>query len=154
MNNPIESPSDAWEACPPGELQHLVHGTRLHCRARVIHRSVLTGGAATIVVLVAWMAVSQVWPTRHCIAGLYCEEVRREIPDLVAMRVEPKRAAQLNQHIALCPDCRQLMQQLEDERPISYNQPHHHDGNCPHCNRASQLTLAHRESVHRRGSHW
>ena len=148
MSNPSESPNDAWETCSPGQLQRLVRGTLLLRRARTIRRTVLTGGAAAIVAIVAWMTVSLLWPAREpakqgpYIAGVCCEDVRREIPDLVAMRVEPKRAAQLHQHIALCPDCRQLMQQMENKRPMSFNQPHHHDGKCPHCNSASQLALA------------
>src|SRR5688572_16629037 len=126
MNDPSENPNDAWEACRPGELQHLVRGAMLHHRVRAVRRTVLTGGAATVVAVAAWMTVSHFWLAKHrpCIAGEYCEDVRLAMPDLIAMRLEPQRAARLRQHLVQCPDCRSLMQQMGGEIPLSFDRHH------------------------------
>lgn len=141
MTNPTETSSDAWEPCPPGELHRLVNSTRMFRRARTIRRSVLAGGAATIVAFAAWITVSQLLPQQHCIAGLYCKEVRLEMPDLIAMRLAPERAEQLKAHIALCADCRRLKEAMESKKATSFDH-YLHDGNCPHCNRRATLAIA------------
>jgi hypothetical protein len=58
------------------------------------------------------------------IAGVCCDDVRREMPDLIAMRLEPDRTAQLHEHIALCADCNRLMELMRGKTPVSFN--HHH----------------------------
>jgi hypothetical protein len=140
MNDTIENPNDGWVACPPGELHRLVRGVRLHHRARAMRRTALTFAAAAVVAVAAWITVSQVWQPPETanhgpyIAGVCCDDVRRELPDLIAMRLDPERAAQLHRHLDDCPDCRHVMQQIQDQPPLSFD---HQPG---HAHRAIALT--------------
>src|SRR5271154_5873806 len=146
MNDTSNKPMDEWEICPPGELQRLLGVQRRNRRAQAVRRSVLTGGAALFIAAATGVTLSYLWPvdgpaTRgHLIAGVYCDEVSREMPDLIARRLKPQRAEQLRRHVANCPDCQRSMQQMGVKMPLSLDGHHHHrDGECPYCNRASTL---------------
>ena len=102
--------------------------------------------AALVIAAATGVTLSYLWPvdgpaTRgHLIAGVYCDEVSREMPDLIARRLKPQRAEQLCRHVANCPDCQRSLQQMGVKMPLSLDGHHHHrDGECPYCHRASTL---------------
>lgn len=106
-----------WAACPSGALGHL--DRRLRAKR---HRSLLRESAA-LIVLAASIGLTAGYlaspgadarngsPPAH-FAGISCDEVRGQLPELTAGRLGQARAAQVHEHLRQCPKCRQLMERM------------------------------------------
>jgi hypothetical protein len=52
-------------------------------------------------------------------AGIGCDEVRSLIPALMENRLDPATAMRIRQHIMECPECGQLMKQMQSVHSVS-----------------------------------
>ncbi len=101
-----------WEPCAPGEVARL--GKRL--RGRKTRRAVLRATAGTVGAALAaggfWLALGRA-EREHDYGGLTCAEVARRGAEYVAGTVPEPLRARIAEHVARCPRCAPLFEQMQ-----------------------------------------
>lgn len=124
MSQRNSTTDDSWKPCGGGELQGLAQGLRAD-RARTDRRKRLSlfagaGAVAAAVLLTVFFARDDGQPENSGdmhFAGISCTEVRNEMPDLTAGKVDELRSAQIQDHLRQCVACRERRERME--RPVS-----------------------------------
>lgn len=132
--------TSGWEVCESGDLRRVVRGLRVRRRDRQVARVIGIGGAATVLVLVGFIALTQFRGTSQYNHGnIACEDVRDSLPDYMAGRVDEQLAKKIDMHLATCPECGPMYQKMKSERSTAQNTRHDHPSCC--CGSCASLTM-------------
>lgn len=107
----IEPQSGDWQSCRPGTLELLIKQIQAESRRRT-----LAAWAAVVIpfLLLAagvWQLSGRSGPWAAPPGGIACDEVQRLALAYVSRQLAPSIAAQVDEHLRRCPQCRQKLRE-------------------------------------------
>jgi hypothetical protein len=132
-----------WEACESGDLRRFVRGLRVRRRDRQAARVIGIGGAAAVLVLVGFIALTQLrGAPQYNYGNIACQDVRDDLPDYMAGRVDEQLAKKIDLHLAACPECGPMFQNMKSEMSTAQNPRHDHAScRCTSCSPAPMVAM-------------
>lgn len=125
--------SDAWDACPEGEIRQMVQRNRARRSRRKLAR-VSSGVAVVAVLLIVGVVGGRFWldrqmqpapapaATDHLIAGISCADVIANLPaygDGSLAREDEEIYDRVFHHLAKCHECRSKWREITLEETAS-----------------------------------
>ena len=118
MSDPQDQPNEnGWTPCCSGELKRLASALR-KCRCLNVLRKVATTTSVLVLcLLLGAFAAKSMFPQQfqHKYGGLTCAQVKELAPQVIAGKLEPSLQSQVDQHLAHCEGCREMIAHLRDE---------------------------------------
>lgn len=124
---------DSWDACPSGELSHMVDARKAQRRRRVMDRAAVVAASAMVCIAIGGFALGVFSPDPSAPAGganyggIACADVVDCLPAYLAdQRQDPANThldaatvASITEHLSHCPACRQHYEQTKLQQGIS-----------------------------------
>lgn len=114
MNSSHDQINSDWEPCQGAQLRQVVRQTRLARRNKELMRF-----ASSVVMLLGLIAVVAVVSQQvrgldgHQYGGISCEQTRLHLASYHAGNLKAQLAGQIEQHLALCPQCARAYERLQ-----------------------------------------
>ncbi len=129
-----ESPSNLndWEPCGEGLLVEAVDRLKAQRRDRMAARAVGVAGTLVILLFVGAIGFQQYQKgadNHH--GGISCAKVKTSLEAYVAGKLTPELEEQIEIHLAKCPKCQELRDQMMGEEGVATVRADEHHWSCP-----------------------
>jgi len=112
----MNTENDAWEACPAGEISHMVgrmHGKKV----RLLVTRIVSVSACLVAFVVATAIFSGVMPSASVVEKITCADCKRRLPDYLNQALAEVAVEQVEVHLDDCPNCKHLHDQMKQADP-------------------------------------
>jgi len=114
---------DGWAKCGPHEISKLTDRIRARRQRQVIGRAALVVVSASVLLAIWLYPKPDQGPD---FAGISCERVMDLSDAYIKRQLPPELQDQMRRHIALCPNCRGMFEDMPQTSHMHAHPPHPH----------------------------